>query len=95
MGFVKKIFKPIGDIVGSVTGGLLGGQKAPKQVVTQQGIKGTAEETKSPSEVMAQEEEERRKRLLALNSNGGRGQLTSAGGDTSMAPVSRKTLFGQ
>lgn len=42
----------------------------------------------------AQNEEERRKRILALNSGGNAGQLTPGGGDTSQATTGRKALLG-
>lgn len=81
-----------GGLLGKITGGLLGGAKtpAPRAVVQQPETKAV-----SASEVIAQEEEDRRKRLLAMNAQGGTGQLTGAAGDTSVASVSRKTLLGQ
>lgn len=86
MGIVKKV-------ANTLTGGLLGG-KQPK-APTYKPPKSTPTTTKSAVDIAAQEEEERRKRLLALNAGGDKGQLTPAGGDTSTAPVARKTLLGQ
>jgi hypothetical protein len=87
MGIVKKA-------VSTVTGGLLGGGKQPKPQAVKQPKPSTGT-TKSPADVAADEEEERRKRLLALNAGGATGQFTPAGGDTSAATVARKTLLGQ
>ena len=42
----------------------------------------------------AETEEERRRRILALNQAGPSGQMTAAGGDTSQATVGRKALLG-
>jgi len=85
-----------GGLIGGLLGGILGGA-APKQSAAPQVIQQPepVKDVKSATQIANEEEEDRRKRLLALNANGGNGQLTAAGGDSSMAPVSRKTLLGQ
>ncbi len=84
-----------GGLLGGLLGAVLGGGEKPKAPQIIQPTSDATSTTKSAAEIAAVEEDERRKRLLALNAGGSQGQLTGAAGDTSQAPVSRKTLFGQ
>ncbi len=95
MGIVRKVFKGAKSIIGGVTGGLLGGQQPKSPQYTQPAANSNASSSMSAADIAAKEEEDRRKRLLALNAGGNTGQFTQAGGDTSMAPIARKTLLGQ
>lgn len=55
----------------------------------------TPRPAQSTAQTPAQIEDERRKRLVALNAGAGQGQLTPAGGVAGQATVARKTLLGQ
>lgn len=85
MGFAGTIFKK-----------LLGGSEkksSPAPVATPAAP--ATSNTQSAADAANAEEEAKRKRLLALNESGSNGQLTAPGGDTSAAPIARKTLLGQ
>lgn len=53
-----------------------------------------ADKGPSAADIAAQQEEEKRKRLVALNASGGAGQLTPAGGVAGQANTTRKMLLG-
>jgi hypothetical protein len=93
MGFVQKIFKKFSPL--GIIGGLMGGKPKAVAPPTRAAVLPATEDKKSPADIAADEEEQRRKRLLALNATGGNGQLTPAGGDQSTANVTRKQLLGQ
>lgn len=103
MGIAKKLISaPVNALTGAVTG-LLGGGEKPSAPATPAPTPAAASKTATTAQGSAQaanmaqkEEEDRLKRIIALNEKGGgAGQLTPAGGATGQAPIFRKTLTGQ
>lgn len=88
MGFVKKFFKTFSPIAM-----LLGMDKdEPKQQPQAQQGKSEAEQQ---NEAKEKQDDERRKRLLALQAGGKQpGQLTGPGGVQGQASTARKQLLG-
>lgn len=87
--------------LGGLVGGILGG--GPKDnsgaiIAAQNEAKMKADaEAKAAQDAKDQAgltEEERRKRILALNQGGNTGQLTPSGGDQTDAATGRKKLLG-
>ena len=71
--------------------GLFGGKKKPSAAVPAAAAKPAGP---SPTEVAQKEDEDRRKRILALNQKGQTGQLTPAGGVQGEGTTTRKQLLG-
>ena len=83
MGIVKKAFSAFG---GLLTKDMAGDSKSPSAPATA----APATNTQTADQI----EEERRRRLVSLNQQGPAGQLTSAGGVSGPATVTRKALLG-
>lgn len=81
-------------VTSSIAKGFLGGGK-PKSAPTRTIIKQQAPARDTSSDNREQEEEAKRKRIVALNAQGRPGQLTPAGGVQGGETVARKQLLGQ
>ncbi len=85
MGIVKKA---VSGIFGGLAGKMAGmGKDKPAAAAA-------AAAPVDKSVDVAETEEDRRRRILAMNSGGNQGQLTAAGGDQTQAATGRKALLG-
>lgn len=91
MGIVKKAFKMISPI--AILAGMADGKKSTTQ--PKPAAAAATGTNQTAADIAANEEDEKRKRLLALNAGGSAGQLTPAGGVTGASQLARKTLTGQ